>query len=765
MYQQYLNAIIRGRWFVVFFFLGLLAIAMMGLPKIKVLADYKSFISPDYPGLIQLEEIEEIFSDNHNLLIAVAPKDGVIFKPDTIKLIQKVTAESWQLPYASRVDSISNYQHTEVDGDDLIVSDLFPEADAIDVDLLARGKKITAREPQLVNNLISKQQHVSVVSVTFQVPDDVGSTVVNREIITAVNVLLEGYRVVFPDTEFYITGVLTIDDSLGRYIEQDGQTLIPAMLLLMAVVLLIMTRSFTGMFCAAIVVIFTGITTLGLLGWGGLKIDPGSSISPIVIMTLAVADSIHIIEGMQKAMRRGEDKISAIKQSLQDNMMPVFLTSITTVMGVTTFTFTDMPPLQRLGLIVACGVSLAFIMSVSLLPALLAILPMKVATVREKTTTDYYQVVGRFSIKHYKVILVSALVISTLLISLAPLNRFNDSPSAMLAKYTPEGQAVEFYEENVSGVIKMDVAIFGGEPGAVNQLDFLNTLDNFVSWLRASPDIDHVFTLTDTLKRLNQNMHGDDPAWYRLPDSQELAAQYLLLYEMSLPYGLDLSNQLDIEKSALRMTLVLDNSDSEKNVKNMRAIEAWFASHAPQYEVVVTGTTALMSQLSYVEMIPGMMRGGIIAILMVSVVLFIALRSVKLGLVGMLANMTPMAVGYGLWYLLNGQVNFIVASVAGVCLGVVVDFAVHFLSKYQRERRLGESTEQSILNTFQKTGRPLWTTMLVLVAGFWLLMLSPISMNFSMGCLTGIILILALVFDFIVLPALLMMLDRKPRLA
>lgn len=764
MYQQYINAIIRGRWFVVFFFLGLLAIAMMGLPKIKVLADYKSFISPDYPGLIQLEEIEAIFSDNHNLLIAVAPKDGVIFKPETITLVQKITAETWRLPYTSRVDSISNYQHTEVDDDDLIVGDLFPESAAIDVDLLARGKKITAREPQLVNNLISKQQHVTVVSVTFQVPDDVGSTVVNREIITAVNTLLEGYRLEFPDTEFYITGVLTIDDSLGRYIEQDGQTLIPAMLLLMAVVLLVMTRSFTGMFCAAIVVIFTGTTTLGLLGWGGLKIDPGSSISPIVIMTLAVADSIHIIEGMQKAMRQGKDKISAIKQSLQDNMMPVFLTSITTVMGVTTFTFTDMPPLQRLGLIVACGVSLAFIMSVSLLPALLAILPMKVTKAREKTSTDYYQVIGRFSIKHYKTILVSAFIISALLISLAPLNRFNDSPSAMLANYTPEGQAVEFYENNVSGVIKMDVAIFGGEPGAVNQLEFLNTLDNFVSWLRASPDIDHVFTLTDTLKRLNQNMHGDDPAWYRLPDSQELAAQYLLLYEMSLPYGLDLSNQLDIEKSALRMTLVLDNSDSEKNVKNMRAIEAWFASHAPQYEVVVTGTTALMSQLSYVEMIPGMMRGGIIAILMVSVVLFIALRSVKLGLVGMLANMTPMAVGYGLWYLLNGQVNFIVASVAGVCLGVVVDFAVHFLSKYQRERRLGESTEQSILNTFQKTGRPLWTTMLVLVAGFWLLMLSPISMNFSMGCLTGIILILALVFDFLVLPALLMVLDRKPRL-
>ena len=232
---------------------------------------------------------------------------------------------------------------------------------------------------------------------------------------------------------------------------------------------------------------------------------------------------------------------------------------------------------------------------------------------------------------------------------------------------------------------------------------------------------------------------------------------------MSLPYGLDLNNQLNLDKSAMRMTVILKGGDSQLVVETKWAIEEWFANNTEGLEVDITGTTPLLAELSYVHMIPSMMKGGMIAILMVSLVLFVSLRRFKLGFIGMLANMIPVAVGYGVWYLLDGQVNFVIASVAGVCLGVVVDFAVHFLSKYQQKRNAGGDTESAILYAFSKTGRPLFTTMVVLVSGFGLLMLSPITMNFSMGCLTGIVIMLALAFDFLMLPALLMMLDKQPK--
>jgi len=532
------------------------------------------------------------------------------------------------------------------------------------------------------------------------------------------------------------------------------------MMALMAVVLLIMTRSIAGVVSASIVVVFTGVGTMGLLGWSGWAIDPGSVISPIVIMTLAVADSIHVIEGMQSAMRHGLEKTKAIQQSLKENFAPIFITSLTTVMGVATFVFAELQSIRRLGVTVALGVSIAFLLSITLLPALLSVFPMKV--VARKSSNTIFSRIGEFSIRFYRWTIVCALIVSVALISQAGKNSFNDSPAGMLANSTPERKAIDFYEDNVSGIIKLDIGIFTDQSGYIYDPLLLSKLDEFSKWLRQQPSVAHLSTITDTFKRLNKNMHGDEASWYKLPEEKSLAAQYMLLYEMSLPYGLDLNNQLDIDKSATRMTVVLGRSNSQQIMETKWAIEKWFADNAADLRVIVTGTTPMLAELSYVEMIPSMMKGGIIAVIMVSSVLLFVLRRVGLGVVAMISNLIPVATGYGLWYLLNGQVNFAVASVAGVCLGVVVDFAVHFLSKYQWQRKRGFNAEDAIRYAFMKTGRPLWTTMVVLVAGFWLLMLSPIAMSFGMGSLTGIIIILALAFDFLVLPALLLLFDKKP---
>ena len=182
-------------------------------------------------------------------------------------------------------------------------------------------------------------------------------------------------------------------------------------------------------------------------------------------------------------------------------------------------------------------------------------------------------------------------------------------------------------------------------------------------------------------------MHGDDPAYYRLPEDRELSAQYLLLYEMSLPYGLDINNQIDQGKTGTRMNLMMSGLTSGDIVNLRQNVRQWFSENAPDLEVIPTGMMPLMSHITYVHMIPNMMRGGIIAVLMVSLVLFLALRSWRLGLLGMLANVVPITMGFGLWAISYGMANFAVMSVAGICLGVVVDFAVHFLNKYQQGYR------------------------------------------------------------------------------
>ena len=272
--------------------------------------------------------------------------------------------------------------------------------------------------------------------------------------------------------------------------------------------------------------------------------------------------------------------------------------------------------------------------------------------------------------------------------------------------------------------------------------------------------VKHVSSITDTFKRLNQNMHGDDPDEYTLPENQELAAQYLLLYEMSLPYGLDLNNKINLDKSGTRMTIMLDGITSGDAVRIKYSILDWFKQEAPSVRAVVTGTVPLMHEMSYVFMIPKMMQGAIIAILMVSLVLFFALRSWKLGLLGMMANIVPIMIGFGLWGAVYGIVNFAVMSVAGVCLGVVVDFAVHFLNKYRQGCAQGASAEDGVRYAFNKVAGPLWITMIVLASGFWVLTLNPFNFVANLGHLTSVIIVLALIFDLLMLPAILLTFNK-----
>lgn len=763
MYSIVFAFLLRARWLILLLTLLVMIIAALGLPRIVVLSDYKAFVDPDWPALMELDKIESIFTENHNLLIAVAPDDGTIFTPQSLHLLQQLTQQAWLLPHTSRVDSLSNFQHTAAEGDDLFVGDLIPIDQTISQATADHARQVADNEPSLKGVLVSPSGHAGVVSITFEIPDTIGSAAAHKEILQAVNTLVDDYRLRHPAIHFEVTGMVTVNHALGKYAVQDSTTLIPAMLVFMAVILWIMTRSLSAILATAVIVLLTGVGTMGMLGWWGWVIDSCSAISPIVIMTLAVADSIHIIEGLQMAMARGLDKKAALAQSLKDNLTPVFLTSLTTVLGVITFAFADFPSLRRLGISVAIGVSVAFILSVTLLPVMLSMLPIRPK--RHYRQPMLLPKLASFAITHpWKILLATAAILITLL-PLIPKNAFNDAPNHMLAAFTPERKAVEFYEQNISGILRVDIAIFTHQPGGINQPAFLQTTEDFSQWLRQQPEIDHVNSITDTFKRLNKNMHGDDPDWYRLPEQQDLAAQYLLLYEMSLPYGLDMNNQLNMDKSAIRMTAIFNQGDSEKIYQGQQKIAAWFAANAPDLEVKVTGTIPLMAELSYVHLIPSMVKGGSIALLMVSLVLFFALRSIKLGFLGMLANVLPISVGYGLWYLLDGKVSFAVASVAGVCLGVVVDFAVHFLNKYRQGLLQGNTNEQAIHYAFDKTGRPLTTTLLVLVGGFWLLMLSPVSLNADMGQLTGFVIIFALSFDFLVLPALLTVLASDSKTA
>jgi hypothetical protein len=754
-----LHRCLRHPWWALFFSLLLIALCSIGMGKLYFRGDYRIFFSPQNPQLLAFEQMQYDFNKSDNLLIAVVPQDGNVFTADTLTLLQQLTEAAWLTPYTIRVDSVTNYQHTEADNDDLLVADLLYDPASLTPDSIARIKQIALQEPALVNRLVSASGAVAAINITVQLPEKDQNKEV-QDVWQYMRQQTDDFATRYPGVEFHLTGVIAMNHAFASEAENDAKNLVPLMLLGILVMLAWLLRSVTASFATLVIIIVSVTSALGLAGWAGIFLSTATINVPTILMTLAVADSVHIIASAQFALRRGDTKLNALHYSISRNFKPVLITSITTAIGFLTLNFSEVPILRDLGNMTAAGVMLACLYSLVLLPVLLLLLPLKAG----KATADTHGAMDWLAdtvIRYQRLLLPGLSIFILLCTALISLNKVNDEAIKYFAESTEFRQSNDFLEQNLSGFTLMDFSVNAGQSNAVNQPEFLAAVDDFSQWLLAQPEVTHVNTVTDVIKRLNKNMHGDNQAFYRLPDSSEQAAQFLLMYEMSLPFGLDLNNQLNIDKSATRISATLHNLGSKELTGLEARALAYMAEQYPHYKVTAASAALMFAHIGERNM-ASMLKTLPLALVLISLLLIFSLQSWRLGLLSMVPNIAPALVGFGLWGLISGEINLALSVVAGMSLGIIVDDTVHFLSKYQHARQEGRDAEAAVRYAFHSVGRALWITTLVLVAGFGVLMFSGFRLNSDMGMLTALIIFIALLIDFLLLPACLLRFD-KPR--
>jgi len=760
--RAYVSLLFKWRWLVLFGVLGIAALATSGARKIEFKSDYEYFFREDNPQLQAFEELQEVYAKNDTVLILLAPASGKVFTPETLAAVHAVTERAWQLPFATRVDSIGNFQYSRAQADDLIVSDLIdPESDYSPAEL-EELREIALKEPMLLHRLISEQAHVTAVNVRHTLPRqnaDEATVVALRVRELAADIQRE-----HPDISVYLTGNVMFSHSFFEASVQDLSTLIPVMYLVLLLTTLVFLRSFWGMLATLFVIALSVSTAMGLMGWMGLPITPPSAAAPTVIMTLAVADSIHLLVTFFQKMRQGLGKQDAMAESLRINFGPVFLTSLTTAIGLLGLNLSDVRPFNDLGNVASLGVGAAFVYSVVLLPALVALMPIRAPRTRESARVRPIQRLGDLVIRHQKPLLWASVLFVVGLGSMAFRNELNDRFIEYFDETFVFRTDTDFAMAELSGIFFLEYSLESGEPGGISNPEYLEDLDDFSEWLRIQPDVVHVYTLSDTLRRLNKNMHGDDPSWYELPGDRELAAQYLLLYEMSLPYGLDLNDQINVDKSSTRLIVTLDNVTAVRMREIQAQSEAWLEKNTPEAMRTVPASTSLMFSHISQRNIQSSILAALIAMCLIALILAIAFRSVRFGAISLIPNMIPALMAFGIWGLLDGNINVGNATVMTLSLGIIVDDTVHFLSKYLRARREdGLSPEGAVHYAFATVGPALVVTSFVLVAGFLVLSLSHFGLNAGMGLLTAIVLLVALCADLVFLPPLLMRLDKSKR--
>ncbi|MBE3930842.1 efflux RND transporter permease subunit [Vibrio parahaemolyticus] len=737
----------------------LIIVATIGGKNLYFRGDYDIFFDGTNKQLLAFDEIQTTFAKTDNLAIVIAPEDGDIFTPQTLSLIQKITVDAWQVPYSSRVDSIANYQHTEAFDDDLLVEDLLYSEYELTPERISKVKSIALSEPVLKSALVSEKGDVTVVNITVQLPE-MDKTAEVEEAVSSINAMIDRYQRAYPDVTFHKAGIIAMNHAFMTAAQDDSSTLVPTMLVVILVFLTIMLRSILSVIATLIVIIGSVMATMGISGWAGMFLSTATVNVPTLIMTLAVADCVHVIATMRQSMKNGFTKAQSIERSIALNFVPILITSVTTAIGFLMMNMSDSPVLRDFGNLSALGVMVACFLSVTLLPALLKLLPIHVKMETSQDQKHVMDRLGDFVVSQRRALLPLSVAVIVVCASLIPLNKVNDESVEYFGQRNEFRQAADFMEERISGMTNISIAIKTNESQGIAAPDFLNTIGEFSSWLRDQPETDHVATLADVYKRLNKNMHGDDEAYYSLPQARELAAQYLLLYEMSLPYGLDLNNQINVDKSSIKIVLTVANLGSVELVDLENRIYQWFAEHAPQYQVVASSPSLMFAHIGETNM-ASMLSTLPITLVLISALLIFALRSVRLGLISLMPNIAPAVIGFGLWALISGEINLGLSVVVTLTLGIVVDDAVHFLSKYQRARREGQTAEQAVRYAFHTVGRALWITTVVLVAGFSVLAMSSFRLNADMGQLSAIVIFIALVVDFLFLPTLLMLFDKK----
>lgn len=754
----YAEWVIRWRWAVL---VGCLAVAVAlagGGRFLGFSTDYRVFFSEENPQLKAFEALQQVYTKDDNILIVLRPDDGEVFTAETLAAIRQLTEASWQLPYSRRVDSLTNFQHSHAEGDDLTVEDLVPADAALTPERVAAVREVALREPLLVDRLVAPDSRTTAVNVTLTLPDESKEAVL--EAMAAARELVAGFEAGHPGIEVALTGVVALDAAFSESSLADLTTLVPIMYGIIVVCLLIFLRSIAGTVATVLVVGFSAASAMGLAGWLGMKLSPPSAIAPTIILTLAVSDSVHLLVTLLHGLGRGMDKRAAIAESLRVNFHPVFLTSLTTAIGFLSLNFSDAPPFRDLGNITAIGVGAAWIYSVLFLPAFLAVVPLK-APARAADENDLMRRLAELVLRRRRALLwgMTALVVA-LAAGIARIE-LNDQFVNYFDESIPFRTDTDFAMEHLSGIYQLEFSLPAGEEGGISEPEYLRQADAFAVWLRAQPGVVHVQSLTDVLRRLNMNMHGDDPQWYRLPEERELAAQYLLLFEFSLPYGLDLNNQINVDKSSLRTVATLENISTRQARALKDAAQDWLATNMPQAAGEATGPFVMFAYISERNIV-SMLSGTGLALVLISLSLIIALRSLKLGLLSLIPNIVPAVMAFGFWGLLVGEIGLGASVVAATSLGIIVDDTVHFLSKYLRARReRGESPEDAVRYAFATVGRALWVTSAVLVAGFATLSLSAFALNQSLGLLTALAIFAALVADFLLLPPLLLAIDKE----
>ncbi|MDX1692151.1 MAG: efflux RND transporter permease subunit [Ketobacteraceae bacterium] len=722
------------------------------LARLSLDNHFSIFFDAQDVRLQEYNKIQKEFVRTDNVLVAIAPAEGEVFNPAFVTRLRRFTEASWQVPFVKRVDSITNYQHVfSTEGGITIRSLASGDGDNLDMDLL---RERTLSEKDLVGALIDPQGQVTGVNLLLDMPKDPAAP---ADVMSAVRQLMDEHFL--PEDQVHVHGIVALNNAFMEATERDGMTLMPLMFLVISVLLMVLLGSWRAAAGVLLVVTLGSWSVVVAIAAFGFDLNMVNVVAITIVMTLAVADCVHLVSTYQEALKEGMTPEVAARQSLSVNFVPVLITSLTTAIGFLALLFSNSPPIRELGIVTATGVLSVFVFSVTVFVWLLPVISVKH---REAPgfMDQWMHKLAEGVLGRRVLVVVGFALVSPILVFLAFTNEINDHASHYFSKDAEFAKSTAFISDHLTGLDTLSFELATGEGYGINEVGYIEKLSAFGEWLASQPEVVHVKSYVEVLKRINQYTHGGDADYYRLPDSKKQASQFLLLYSMSTTFGLGIEDRVNFDQSATRIEARLAIDNPREMLSLTQKAEAWVEQNWPGVQLTSSSVPKLFADIG-IENIRSMLQGNFFAVLAIALLLVVAFGSWRFGLVSVLPNLVPALVALGIWALISAKINLAASIVFAVTLGIIVDDSVHFIHKYLLALRGGRSPEDAIRYAFANVGRALVVTTLVLGLGFAMLGFSDFAVNSVMGILVCITLVVALVVDLLFLPLVLLWLGKR----
>jgi predicted RND superfamily exporter protein len=711
---------------------------------------------PEYP---RLQAFFEEFG--YDEMVAAAYRADNVLEADQLETIRRITQKVSELEGVSRVVSIGNAQDVFVEEGTLLVAPLVRSLPKSAEERDALRKRIE-QNPLYDRLLVSAKNNIALFDITLDARMKLQERDITLQHIDEIFVQQGG-------NPHYLAGSPIGRSEIFRCMRRDFSTLFPMGMLLLILAMYFLFRNYLCILLPFVAISLSVVWTVGLMYLVGTELNFFSVLIPTILFIIGTSDCVHILSQYQDCRHTCKSKSEALKETIHRMVLPCFLTTLTTMIGFLSLLACRIEALKLFGIFSAIGMGFAFLLSITLLPIGLSIGDTRPMSLRRPPSEAFLGLLNgieRTNLSKGRTILILFLAVSILAVFGLVKLRVETDPAKFFGDKMRVVTDMVFIERELGGFIPFFVVVQGQEEGRIKDPSLLKKIDRLGEFIRQAEGVDKVVSASDLIKYMNFRLHDDDPSAYRIPETRDSVAQLLLMASLSDESGM-LSRFFDHNYSKTSLAIRFRHHDFDSYQRLMNQILPYLASEfttVPGVTTYVTGTNMMLAN-TLMPFLQGLKEGLFLAGAAILVLMMLLFRSIRVGFISMVPNLIPFMMTLGAMGLFGISLNFGIAPIAAIALGIAIDDTIHFLSRFRIEFKEDRNYEGAIRRTMKSVGKPILITSIILTAGFFIFLLSDFQYTRNMGMLISFTVIGAIFGDLLLLPVLLLVLKPLGRKA